>query len=193
MRQPTPNSDHSPQLSVSEYIIFPGDYSGSHNIGELNAIEAHPNIWIQGESLAKSTYSTILADLGQFSSKTNILTDARLLQYFPSNFSLALKHTANARPGPVTQDYDTLKAAPGPLGIRSSVISTTYICQVPRLKSSGTLFIAVLVAELVFLQAAWKIFTLMTGWLFLAKNQGYNECEGCAALEPSSSFVRRFT
>jgi hypothetical protein len=158
-------------------------YSGSHKIGDLNAIKAYPNIWIQGDSLAKSTYSTVLTDLGQFSSKTNILTDARLSQYFTSNFSLALKHIANAKPGPATQDYDTLKAATGPLGIRPSVINTTYICQVPRLKSSGTLFIAVLVADLVLLQALWKIFTLATGWLLLAKNQGDNECEGCAALE----------
>jgi hypothetical protein len=161
------------------YIIFAGEYNNTSSVSDLNAANAYPNIWIQGDSLAKSTYSTILTDLGQISSKTNILADAKLLQYFTSNFSLALEHIANAIPGPATQDYDTLKANTGPLGTTPSVISTKYICQVPHLKSGGNIFVAVLIADLVFLQAVWKIFTLSTGFFLLRKRPSINHCEGC--------------
>jgi hypothetical protein len=161
------------------FIIHPGLYNQSSSIANLNSINAYPNIWIQVDSLAKSIYSTILTDFGQASSTPNILTDGDTLQYFTSNFSLALQHIANAAPGPATQDYDTLKATTGPLGMTPSVISTNYICQVPQLKSGGNLFLAVLVADLVFLQALWKIFTLATDWLLLRKRPSANQCQGC--------------
>jgi hypothetical protein len=160
-------------------VIWPGLYNEPVSVASLNGINAYPNIWIQVDSLAKSTYSTILTDLGQASSTPNILTDGNTLQYFTSNFSLALQHTANAAPGPATQEYDTLKATTGPLGITPSVISTNYICQIPQLKSGGNLFLAVLVADLVFLQALWKIFTLATDWLLLRKRPSANQCQGC--------------
>ncbi|KAF7512916.1 hypothetical protein GJ744_012019 [Endocarpon pusillum] len=160
-------------------VIFPGLYNDSLSVANLNGINAYPYIWIQADSLAKSIYSTILTDLGQVSSTPNILNDGDTLQYFTSNFSLALQHIANARPGPATQDYDTLKAKTGPLGVAPSVISTNYICQIPRLKSGGNLFLTVLVADLVFLQALWKIFTLATDWLWLRKTASANQCQGC--------------
>jgi hypothetical protein len=160
-------------------VIHPGLYNESSSVASLDSINAYPNIWIQADSLAKSTYSTVLTDLGQVSSTPNILTHGDTLQYFTSNFSIALQHTANSRPGPATQDYETLKATTGPLGITPSVISTNYICQIPQLKSGGNLFLAVLVADLVFLQALWKIFTLATDWLWLQKRPSANQCLGC--------------
>ncbi|MCJ1318860.1 hypothetical protein MMC15_004192 [Xylographa vitiligo] len=163
-------------------IIHPGLYNDSSSVATLNSIDAYPNIWIQADSLVKSTYSTILTDLGQVSSMPNILTDGNTLQYFTSNFSLALQHIANAVPGPATQDYDTLQASTGPLQITPSVINADYICQTPQLKSGGSLFLAVLVADLVFLQATWSIFTLTTGWLLLQKTPSANHCQGCVGL-----------
>jgi hypothetical protein len=160
-------------------VIWPGLYNESSSVANLNSINAYPNIWIQVDSLAKSTYSTILTDLGQASSTPNILTDGDTLQYFTSNFSLALQHIANAAPGPATQEYDTLKATTGPLGMTPSVISTSYICQIPQLKSGGNLFLAVLIADLVFLQALWKIIVLATDWLLLRERPGANQCQGC--------------
>ena len=104
-------------------VIFPGLYNWSRSAANLNSFNAYPNIWIQVDSLPKSTYTTILTDLGQALSKPNVFT---------SNFSLALNHIANAQPGPLTQDYNTLKASTGPLRITLSVISTNYICQIPQ-------------------------------------------------------------
>ncbi|MCJ1375102.1 hypothetical protein MMC20_006336 [Loxospora ochrophaea] len=172
-------------------VIYPGLYNQSFSIADLDSIHAYPNIWIQVDSLAKSTYSTILTDLGQVFSTPNILTDTNTLQYFTSNFSLALQHTANAAPGPATQDYDTLQATTGPLGTTPSVISTDYICQIPQLKSGGNLFLAVLVADLVFLQVLWKIFTLATDWFLLRKNSSANQCQGC--IRNTSGHLAGFT
>ncbi|MCJ1283211.1 hypothetical protein MMC26_002539 [Xylographa opegraphella] len=163
-------------------IIHPGLYNQSFSVANLNGINAYPNIWIQADSLVKSTYSTILIDLGQVSSMPNILTNSDTLQYFTSNFSRALQHIANAAPGPALQDYDTLGTTTGPLGVIPSVITANYICQIPQLKPGGSLFLAVLVADLVFLQAIWNIFTLATGWLFLRKQPTANQCQGCISL-----------
>ncbi|KAF2803199.1 uncharacterized protein BDZ99DRAFT_512276 [Mytilinidion resinicola] len=161
-------------------ILWPGLYNWTNSVAYLDRISAKPNIWIQADSLAKSAYSTILTDLGQISSTPNILTDDDTLQYFTSNFSIAMVNKANAEPGPATQDFDTLKATTGPLGVTPSVISTNYICQIPKLKSGGNLFVSVLVADLVFLQALWKIFTLVTDWLLFRKHPNANQCHGCA-------------
>ena len=61
------------------------------------------------------------------------------------------------------------KRPPDLLGMTPSVISTNSIYQLPQLKSGGNLFLAVLVADLVFLQAPWKIFSLAIDWLWLRK------------------------
>ncbi|MCJ1433391.1 hypothetical protein MMC27_002751 [Xylographa pallens] len=135
----------------------------------------------KANSLVKSTYSTILMDLGQVSSMPNILTDRDTLQYFTSNFSLALQHVANAVPGPATQDYTTLGASTCSLGVTPSVINANYICQLPQLKSAAVYFWQYCVADLVFLQAIRNIFVLATGWL-LRENPSANQCQGCIGL-----------
>ena len=161
-------------------LIFPGIYNESYNVGHLNDIQAYPNIWTIADDLAKSTYSTVLTDLGQITAKSNILTDGNALQSFTSNFSVAFDKKQTATPGPATEDYNTLKGKMGPLGTTPSVISTSYICQVPQRKSAGNVFVAVLIADLVFLQALWKLFVLTTDWFFLHKRPGANDCQGCS-------------
>jgi len=164
-------------------IIFPGDNNFATTISNLDSHGTYPNIWIIADSLAKSFHSTIMADLGQISSSSvNILTNATALQYFTSNFSLALQHIANAPPGPALLDYDTLKSETGPLLITPSVIFSKYLCQVPQRKSVGNIFIAVLVADLVFLQALWQLLRLYTDCFLLRTTRmgpEVNYCEGC--------------
>jgi hypothetical protein len=54
----------------------------------------------------------------------------------------------------------------GDLVINKSVIASQYLCQLPKLKSNGSLFIAVLVADLVMLQALWIVVNWTTvTWL----------------------------
>jgi hypothetical protein len=168
-------------------IKFPGSNDFPASLSNLNYYQAYPNIWIPADSVAKSFCSTILTDLGQvvFHS-SNILTNATLLQHFTSNFSMILdpknENIANARPGHALQDYDTLKSQTGPIGTTPSVIFSKYLCQVPKRKSARSLFIAILLADLVFLQAVWKIFKFSTEALLLQKKgRGLevNYCEGC--------------
>lgn len=166
-------------LGQGDYnLIYPGIYNETYNITRLDSIRAYPNIWIITDTLVKATYSTVLTDLGQ-TSEPNILTDSKLLEYFTSNFSTASQHLTLAIPGPATQDFHTLGASTGPLGTTPSVISTTYICQVPQLKSGGSLFLAILIADLVFLQTLWKVFTLVTEGVLLRKRPSANQCLGC--------------
>jgi hypothetical protein len=168
-------------------VLFPGDHDYSTTLSNLYYYDEYPNIWIQADSAAKSFYSTILTDLGQTASTLpNILTNATTLQYFTSNFSLILdpnlNNIANAHPGPALADYDTLKSQTGPLGTTPATISAKYLCQVPRRKAAGELFVAILVADLVFLQAVWQLFKFVTEtWFLSPKKRGpkVNYCEGC--------------
>ena len=168
-------------------VIYPGDHDYSTTLSNLYYYDEYPDIWIQADSAAKSFYSTMLTDLGQTaSSLPNILTNATTLQYFTSNFSLILDpnlaNIANARPGPALADYNTLKSQTGLLGTTPAVISAQYLCQVPRRKAAGELFVAILVADLVFLQVVWQLFKLVTEvWFLSPKKRGpkVKYCEGC--------------
>ena len=161
-------------------IIYPGSYGQyDHYTSIANLIneESYPNIWEAADVLAKAAYSTVLTDLGQVSASPNILTDSEYLTYFTSNFSEARHEIANAYPGPATQAYGT--EGTGSLGTTPSVISTKYLCQVPQRKSGSNLFVSVLVADLVFLQAVWFLFKFGVDVLFLRGKPGANHCQGC--------------
>ncbi|KAF4943816.1 hypothetical protein FSARC_14824 [Fusarium sarcochroum] len=119
---------------------------------KLNKSNKRPIIWIEADTLAKATYSTILVDLGQTKPKSDILTDTKLLTHFTSSLS-GLKSAVNLFPGPANDSYTVLGKSTGQLGIKPSVILTSYICQVPRLKPAGNLIVAVIVADLMLLQA----------------------------------------
>ena len=140
--------------------------SDNHTVSDLASNNAAPNIWLASDSLAKSFYSTILTDLGQTTTVPNILLNATTLQYFTQNFTSMQNNTPNAQPGPARDSYEALKDQTGPLNTSTAVISTRYLCQVPRRKSTGTLFVSILVADLVFMQALWKIFNFCTvAWM----------------------------
>jgi len=168
-------------------VIFPGDNDFDTSLSNLSYHQTYPNIWIPADSVVKSFYSTILTDLGQVASASpNILTSATTLQHFTANFSMILDpnqdNIANAYPGPALQDYDKLKSQTGPLGTTTSVIFSKYLCQVPKLKSAGSLFVSILLADLVFLQALWYIFKFSTEALLMQKKlrgPEVNYCEGC--------------
>ena len=157
--------------------------SNYHKVSVLDSTSTYPNIWVPADSLAKALYSTILTDLGQTTASPNILTDPLLLQSFTSSFPSILNYisSANVHPGPALQDFHTLKSSTGDLGTTPSVIFTKYICQVPTRKPIGTIFVSVLIADLVLLQASWTILKLLTEWLALDEKKGaeVNYCKGC--------------
>ena len=141
-----------------------------------------PDIWQPADFLAKSLYYSVMADLGQH--YLNPLVDPDLLEYFTQNFS---DFTAAQSPwgdnivpnwGLANQSYTAQNASSYNLGINASTISTSYLCQIPQLKSSGTLVFAVLVADLVLLQGLWTLFKLMVDGCLINKTR-MKSCEGC--------------
>jgi len=147
-----------------------------------------PKVWLYIDGLAKAAASTTLADLGQNGPGIDMLDDAATLQSFTSRFKKDFWHKndsyvliwENAKPGRAQDDYDALKDTTGPLGISPSVISAQYICSVPRRKSTGDLIISILVADLVFLQLSWTLFTMIIGWTALRRVPQTECCEGCS-------------
>ena len=143
-------------------VINPGDNNYTTSVSNLASNNASPNIWLASDSLAKSFYSTIMTDLGQTTATPNILLNETALQYFSQNFTTMQSFFINAVPGPANDSYDALKYQTGPLNNSVAVISTKYLCQVPRRKAKGTLFVSILVADLVFMQALWKLYSFLT-------------------------------
>ncbi|KAK8112527.1 hypothetical protein PG984_013053 [Apiospora sp. TS-2023a] len=165
----------------------PGEYKWPRSandkeepLAELIKKASYPNIWSPADNLAKSVYSTVLTDLGQASSRPNLLADATTLQTFAAQLPSAQENVVpNAKPGPATQSYDQMKQFVGPLGVHPSVISAQYICQVPRRRSAFNLTMALLTADLVFLQAAWTLYTLVASWWLRRKDPASDCCSGC--------------
>ncbi|KAK8030157.1 hypothetical protein PG993_011448 [Apiospora rasikravindrae] len=159
--------------------VYPHAEGTEDTLADLIRKKTYPNIWGPAEKLAKSVHSTILTDLGQTSTRPNLLTDAATLEAFSSDLPSAQKSIANANPGPATQSYNELKHLTGPLAVNPSVISAQYICQVPRRRSTVSLVVAVLAADLVFLQAAWKLYDLVAGLWLKRNGSTFNWCRGC--------------
>ena len=63
--------------------------------------------------------------------------------------------------------------------VTPSTIAAQYLCQVPQLKSATSLIISILVADLVFLQALWKIFNLAVSFWLERKQPEAKYCLGC--------------
>jgi hypothetical protein len=66
----------------------------------------------------------------------------------------------------------------GSLSITPSTIYQQYLCQVPQRKSLGSLIVAVVVADLVFLQTVWTILTFAATWYVESKYPTARYCEG---------------
>jgi hypothetical protein len=170
------------QTSFNDFdVIWPGPINiTTSNVSSDNT---YPNIWIPADRLAKSLQSVIMTDLGQTSSTfPNILTNATTLEYFTSDMkNIVPGEIKNVHPIPAQQDYLSLRSETGPLIVTPSVIISNYICQVPRRKPVGEIFVSVLLADLVFLQALWKLLRLYTETFLLRKKLGprVNYCEGC--------------
>lgn len=146
-----------------------------------------PDVGTQVDYFAKSMYATVLADLGQHSNQTpnNVLLQPHLLEFLSANIS-DLYHQAKANPppwisaGPAIRGFNP--AVDPPLNITDSFVYAQYLCQVPTLKSTGSLLVSVIVADLVLLQALWKLVTwVTTAWLERRDSQA-NFCEGCLML-----------
>jgi hypothetical protein len=67
---------------------------------------------------------------------------------------------------------------PGP--IKPVTIASSYLYQIPVLKPAGSLIVSILVADLVFLQALWMVFTRTVGFGTTRQHPDSQYCVGCA-------------
>lgn len=158
--------------------------------GPGSGTQPFTSIWIPLDSLAKSLYYTVLTDLGQVGTTyPNIFTDVDLLSYFTQNFT-AIAESMSSQSHPWGENVDVESAlASTPfsandtsepeLRVNPSTLATNYVCQVPQLKPTSSLIVAVLVADLVLLQTIWKLFKMVTDWLLMSKHPELKYCEGC--------------
>lgn len=151
---------------------------------------------INFDGLAKSLYSIILTDLGQ-SVESNILAfPQRTIDFANKTIQIGTtgKNSSYACRwgqiiGPETEPCDPPLeptafyewAGTGVPYVNSSVISTQYLCQVPKLKSKGSLIVSIIVADLVFLQALWVVFTWIVTFFLERRYPEAKYCLGCAA------------
>ncbi|MCJ1459442.1 hypothetical protein MMC28_009820 [Mycoblastus sanguinarius] len=143
----------------TDAILAGHSYLGTDNTA-AHYLEAWPQIFPQADQYAKVFYSSILADLGN-PSPDNILVDPGLLQNYTSDFKESGKpHTVDWTwdyMGPAFSSYKSQQDPGGPLNITPSTIYAEYFCQLPQHKPAGSLIVAIFIADLVFLQALWKL------------------------------------
>ena len=158
------------------------------------------------DAFFKTVYSLALTDLGQ-STADNILARPRLLMDFTSPALFELNRTTYSIGwnsnwfDNETIFFDTvpsqiinfggmgagfsalLPAYSKPPVVQPAVISQQYFCQVPQLKSTGSLLISIVVADLVFLQVLWKVFNMVVTLGMERHHPDSKHCEGCAKKE----------
>lgn len=69
----------------------------------------------------------------------------------------------------------------GELSCSNATIAAQYLCSVPQQKSTGVMIMAIVVADLVFLQAAWKVMQLVSGRML--NQPDAMVCQGCRATQ----------
>ncbi|RYP60161.1 hypothetical protein DL771_010607 [Monosporascus sp. 5C6A] len=153
--------------------------------------DPYPSIWKSVDVLGKAMWFSVLTDLGRNQSAVpNMLVEPTLLANLTSNYTSEIQAwpTYNDR---ITQSLDPSLAqasfdpnvTPLPdLNARQSTLTTNYVCQVPRMKSAGTLFYTVLQADLVYLQNAYMLFVFVVGYLLHRRHRKHpdtNYCDGC--------------
>lgn len=178
---------------------------GGATISDLDKAAFQPNIWIPADRMAKSFESVILTDLGQQHTQPNILTNAKILQHFTLSFRKVMdyaRHTyvpladvhsttgVKVHIGPATKNYDALKHETGPLRVNPATLAANYLCSVPHRKPTGELLMSLTVADLVFLQAVWFVFTLIVMYMMRKKDSTVDYCEGCHHTDDRKELLR---
>jgi hypothetical protein len=161
------------------------NYIGNHT--------TDPHIWSSVDTFAKSMYSAVLVDLGQkqYPTESSLVSESSVIQHYTATFANQLEFGffAGIAPMLVRESYDSRQSGPDPtgaLGISPSVVATKYLCQVPQLKPKGDIFVSVLLADLVFLQLAWKTYTFLVDKVLLRRQPRAMSCESCEDGEDSA-------
>jgi hypothetical protein len=186
--------------------IHPPDTIADWADPSQNAGRHLPNITTTADTFAKSLYSLLLSDFG-VSDQTNALVTPAGVKWLGSQIDLELRGKPNMVYGglysglpdnitnafnktgpsyPINKAYQsvasTLEAPPDLNNTKASTIFMQYLCSIPQRKGGGALFFAVLLADLVFLQAVWTLLNLIATWWLHRKYEQANHCDGCQVI-----------
>lgn len=153
-------------------------FNTERSVTDWKESAAYPNMSIQDDAFGKSFYSFIMSDLGQ--NVSTLASDPEVLQMYTKDF----QHDHNygtLNPDYASSSFDNLTSdgMSRNLGVRPSTFYVQYICQVPELKSTGSLIVAIILADLVFLTTAWSILKFVATWSLEKKDKAAMYCAGC--------------
>ena len=165
--------------NVDPDVISNFDFCQERNITDLESKSKGPlhmpDFWHSANTLSKSVYFAMLADLGQADQfMPNPFSQARLLEDFSRGLSETreklFENKAFAWGINDAISYSSFKSSDFPdvnLNITPSVLSSSYLCKVRKLKSSLSLIISVLVADIVLLSSTWRayVWAVDTFWV----------------------------
>lgn len=182
-------------VSPNVYYCSREKMNNTHLIEELskaddsNQLMPLPGIWISADNLAKAFYFAILADLGQKDSGPNILDNVELLPHSTKRYeairnrtpiwddNLRVKTTEGLAHHAFTSKYRSRKN----LGLEPSVISTTFLCQIPRLKRRPTLIVSVIINTIVILSALSRLYQFLIDVILSKNDPEMMNCAGSTA------------
>lgn len=143
--------------------------NGNNNItalssGSAGALEM-PDFWSSYNILSKVMYYTTLADLGRDDrSIPNLLSRRALVEELSRDLNKTRQGLAPAWQWGIGPEFPSGKAfsaadySDADMQVTPSVLASTYLCKVRRLKDPARLVMSVLVSNLVFLSALWTAY-----------------------------------
>ncbi|KAF9769451.1 hypothetical protein IL306_013115 [Fusarium sp. DS 682] len=188
-------------VSPNVYYCSNEKMENSHLIEKLSKADQSdqlmplPGIWISADNLAKAFYFTILADLGQTDSGPNILDNVELLTQSTKDYEAIRDREpvwgdnlrVNTTEGLAHYAFTSKDPSRKKLGIEPSVISTTFLCQIPRLKSRPTLIVSVVINTIVILSALWRLYQFSIDATLLKNDPEVMNCAGCTTAMPKEA------
>ncbi|KAK9421155.1 hypothetical protein SUNI508_06003 [Seiridium unicorne] len=162
-------------LSTRDNIMFDPDQSVPN---WAQHPEKYGNISFAINNYVKSFYTLIMTDLG--SSNPTLVSDTEALRSYTESFRHGPSY-GMFRPLTTQSFVDSSgNGQPEDFMMKPATLYAQYICQLPKLKSTGSLVAAVVLADLVFLSAAWNLLNWgASGWLRRGDRMAMF-CEGCA-------------
>ncbi|VUC20406.1 unnamed protein product [Clonostachys rosea] len=79
----------------------------------------------------------------------------------------------------LSEAYDKISPKMGALECSNATIVKQYLCSVPQQKATGTMLVSILLTNLVFLQAAWKLLNLISEGIMWQTGSRVDICQGC--------------
>jgi hypothetical protein len=193
-------------FTAGQYAFFDNDlngHRGNWSCGLVNCLDtviadaSWPDVLAPVNRLAKAMFSAVNADLNQYfvwdggqtfqSFSTSMITTSENLDYWTANLTDIWNASTLSDKDSLLVDPNDAKAqlrmaqynGTSTVAFAPTIISTTYICQVPQLKSGFNIFISILVADLVLLRVAWTLYNFVVCYFLKDRHTDSNICLGC--------------